>query len=41
MGAGISRRMRNKPGMKKTKDIYEENRRLRRELKEMKKENAF
>lgn len=29
------------PELKETKDIYEENRRLRRELEERKKENAF
>ena len=29
------------PELKNTKDIYEENRRLRKELEEMKKENAF
>lgn len=29
------------PELKETKDIYEENRRLRKELEEMKKENLF
>lgn len=31
----------NNPELKDTKDVYEENRRLRKELEETKKENAF